>query len=418
MVAASLDALGVGIFSPEAGNLFFTGVRSNNPTEWQGVEALRDGLFYGLDRTMVLARASRTRQLAAKLRDFAEDDMETLIETVREHLERTHTNLAPNQRIYSAIREGVAQAREKAEKAALVVIDNQVEGVFGTLVEEVDRKIYTEASGFTQFVDSFNPFQAYEDQQDVRLNDLMRETVKETLAGIPAAATIAALKAFRDHLPESIFGEQEDRQWAEVLAFSGRIDTEAFQAQASAELAAAMKPIASLMVEILEQATKAEKLDKTALAEIARGVLGSSGIKDLRRGLVALGLMDAGLLGVEIGEGVAAPTALAISAPLAAAVAVVLVVVATAFSLRAAKNYRANAGKQARYLVSSSREPIRKKMLESMVPILDWFQDGLDRHLRTVLGLRRSEDGQFRLAVQCERLRVLRSATLKALAMR
>lgn len=415
---ASLNALEVGHFSPEVGNLFFTGVRSNDPAEWQGVEALRDGLFYGLDQNMMLARASRTRQLAAKLRDFAEDDMEMLIDTVREQLERTQTNLAPNQRIYSNIQGKITRAREKAEKAARDVITNQVEDIFNKLVWEVERKIYTEASGFTQFVDGFNPFQDYKDQQDVRLNNLMRDMVNDSLAGIPAAATTAALKAFRDHLPESMFREQEDRQWTEVLTFTGKIDPEAFQAQASAELTAAMKPIASLMVEILEKAAKTEKLDKATLAEIAKNVLGNSGIKNLRRGMVALGLMDAGLIGVEIGEGTAASAATAISAPLAAAMAVVLVVVATAFSLRAAKNYKVNAQKTAGYLVSSSKEPIKKKMLESLDPILDWFQDGLDRYLRTVLGLRRSEDAQYRLAVQCERLSVLRSATLKVLAMR
>jgi hypothetical protein len=121
---------------------------------------------------------------------------------------------------------------------------------------------------------------------------------------------------------------------------------------------------------------------------------------------------------MEIGEGSAASAAVAISAPLAAAVAVVLAIVATALSLRAAKSYKVNAQKQAGYLVSSSQEPIKKQMLETLVPVLDWFETGLDNYLCTVLGIKRSEDAQYRLAVQCERISVLRSATLKALAMR
>jgi len=414
--ATSLNALSLGRFSAEMGNLYFTGVKSNRPEDWLGIAPLRDGLFYGLDRSMVTARDSRVRQLATRLKDFAEDEVEDLILAVREQVETSQAEQAPNQRIHGSIQSKVAEAKAIAVKQARLAIAAKVDTVFKTLPEAVEQEIYTAASGTKAFFEQFNPFQDYGDQQDVVLNRRLRDMVNSALGTIPSEAMSAALTAFRDNLPESLFADQSDANWAEMICFKGDLATDEQRQNVSSELLAALRPVTSVMIDILERAMKGGKLDKDSLAAIGQEVIATSAVQNLRRGMVALGLLDAGLVGEKIAEGSAASTATAISVPLAATVSVVLVLIATALSLRAAKNYKVMAQKQAGYLVSSSQEPIKQKMLEAINPVLDWFERGLNQFLSVQLGLKRQENVQYRLAIQCERLSVLRSATLKTLS--
>ncbi len=415
---ASIDGLGIGDFSTENGNLFFTGIGSNDPAEWEGVAELRAGLFYGLDRNMVLARASRTRQLAAQMKEFAENDVESLIEAVKAHLEQTLTSSTPTRRIYAHFRERVSEARAKAEKAAERASTSGVAEAFNGLSDRVSKTIYDKASGWSAFWESFNPWQSYEDQQEVKLDQTMKTMVNDALNGLPAKSLKAALEAFRDNLPESMLKEQDDPAWSEKMFFKGNMDSAEFKKAASDEMLAAMRPISEVMIQMLERASKRGNLDKDAMTEIAKDVLANSGIKNLRRGLVVLGFVESAEIGAQIGGAGLTPVAEAVSVPVAAAVAVVLVACAVAISLRSAKAYKVRASKQAGYLVRSSEEPIKNKIVESLQVVMDWYEDRLDKFLRKAMGPDRNEDAQFKLASQCERLSVLRAATLRALPTR
>lgn len=426
-MTASLNALGLGEFSPERGNLFLTGVGDKKQV---GIKDLRIALFEGSGQGGRPARVSRVKQLSMRLRQFAEDDLEQVIELIRAKVEEAQTGQRPNHKVYHNLLDRIATARDLAANEARRVVEAEVKAVFESLPDEVAAKIYDEANGVTAFFEKFNPYQDYGDQQHVKLDRLMKDTVNQRLKGIPERVTVSALKAFRDRLPSSMVEDDGgmDAKWYNLVRLpddhrgGGRL-----QGQVSQEFLAAMKPVANVMIEILEKAGKTGKsLDRASLQAIAAEVINTTGVKNLRRGLFALGLVEAGELGFETatvgapaaaaGATPAATAGAAISTPLATAVGVVMVVILAALSLRAAKSYKTESAKQAGYLVASSQEAVARQMGAGIENILDWFQDGLDQRLRAQLGLNRGDDIQFRLALQCERLSVLRGATLKALS--
>lgn len=424
---ASLNAFGLGEFSTERGNLFLTGIGGN---EQVGISELRVALFEGSCKGGRPARASRVRQLSLRLRQFAEDDLEQVIMLIRDKVEDAQTSQRPNQKIYCKLLDRITDAKNNAAKSARDAVEKEVAAVFESLPDEVAQKIYDTAKGSTAFFEKFNPWQSYDDQQQVKLDKLMKATVNQRLNGITGRVTISALRAFRDTLPSSMVeddGDMDAKWYGLVQLPDGHRDGGKLQDQVSQEFLASMKPMTNVMIEILENAGKAGKsLDMASLQAIATEVINNTGIKSLRRGLFALGLVEAGELGFEAAT-VGAPTAgvsatpaatagAAISAPLAAAVGVALVAAVIALSLRAAKSYKTESARQAKYLVASSQEAVDRKMVEGIEKILDWFQERLDQRLRTQLGLNRGDNIQFRLALQCERLSVLRGATLKALA--
>ena len=423
----SLNELGVGAFSSEQGNLFLAGVGAEHGRR-DGIEALRETLFGVATRPAIHAKASRARQLAYRLKQFAEDDLDTFIHSLRSIVEASQAGQMPNAKIYYSLLNGVTKAKVKAVEEAHTALVAAVSREFKALPQAVEKRIQEEANAFRAFFDQFRPWQAYDDQQDVKLDKIMRDMVDERLQGIPHKILHEALEAFMAQLPASSFqqGDVGDAQWRACLG--GDLRSGTAQQNVSGEFLSALKPVVEVMLQILDKTAKAgQSIDKETIKNISIDVIGTTGIKNLRRGLLALGLVEAGELGFETakatagtaavaGSGTAASAGAAISAPVAAAVAAVAVGVVAALCLKAAKGYKKETGRQAKYLVTASQDGIIRSMDESVERILNWFQDRLDEGLQVELGLRRVEATQYHLAVQCERLTVLRGATLKALS--
>jgi hypothetical protein len=270
----------------------------------------------------------------------------------------------------------------------------------------------------------------------------MKALVNNKLKGIPVRATKAALEAFKENLPESMFRyrkEEDDKEWYKAVQFKEGIDVAQYKDIVSQEFLAATKPVAEAMMQVLERAFKSgDSLNKETLKKIAIEVASTQGITGLRRGLFALGLVESAELGFEAagmaagasaagtgastaagtagaGTGATAAAGASLAVPLAIVAGGILVAVTTALCLKAAKDYKVSAARQAGYMVASSEDAIRARLIESTNFILDWFQEGIERRLHQLLGLRRAESAQYQLAVQCERISLLRSATLKAL---